>query len=159
MATTYDGIINLAGAGNGASGTTGMAGATRARVIAPSVDVKRMRAANDLMPRKVVAAGVSQIRVEVETESPADYLTALADIDANTIHALSLNYVTTNASPSRKFVAKFAKVVAAGDCTMPPREGSGNFPRWMITYELEQGSGVTKLSEAVVDSSGHATLA
>lgn len=121
--------------------------------------VRRAQSGADLMPRFVTTTGaMAAIAITVETESLAAVLTCLGLLGtAASQETLIINYY--DSSGARKVTCKYAKCIGVGPSTLPPaEENSRDAPRWQISFELEQGSGVTKVTEAIVEASGHATI-
>ena len=158
MATTWNSIKNFQGAGFSSDGSTGIAGATRARVGADFTEPKRQRGGADLMPQKVICNGVNRIRIQVETEAWSEVIRLMPQVGATgTQWILAVNYYDM-AATARKTLYQFARLVSFGDSEFPPAEQGGQAPRYQLEFELEQGSGVTDVTTAIVDSTGFKTL-
>lgn len=142
-----DKILHLRYAKRG-TGTTTMDGAVRAR-ISGNIESRKSRAgAREVPDRQYKVGAVPQ--VAIETENFTDVISAIAgDMDEQT---LVLGYADGTVN-GRKLIIKFATATNVGDSEFPPKEDGGTVPRYQITFDVHQGTGVTTLAEAFVDVS------
>lgn len=141
-------LVQLRGAGKGASGTTYMSGAVSSEevptedvVVAPGVGPSGLPAGGWIIgqaPQKIIhCLGI------------AEWLAALTGQLANQ----TLVEHQVRGGGNKKVTNKYATAIAVGDLVIPAREGQQRSGLVPITFALHAGSGVTQIGEAIVETS------
>lgn len=145
-ASTSEAVVKINGALRGASGTTLIKEAKRAR--------ERIEFAQRDVPGKYTKAFVVSNYVsgtiEVETLSRAEYIGHLAAIASNAKETLVIKYA--DPTGNRKTTYTKVKPVSAGDSDFPPPEDSGSAPRFVLRFELVENNQDDALANLIADA-------